>query len=98
MDALLPELSRRFDPPKLIGYLNLSDGRPDPKWRRLLAEAFSFLLGRDDESPWVTVHSWLKAATAELSKSGSAAYRDLAAALLKHWKSGKPLASFAPEI
>jgi hypothetical protein len=80
MDALLPELSRRFDPPKLIGYLNLSDGRPDPKWRRLLAEAFSFLLGRDDESPWVTVHSWLKAATAELSKSGSAAYRDAAQA------------------
>jgi chromosome partitioning protein len=29
---------------------------------------------------------------------GSMAYRDLAAALLKHWKSGKPLASFAPEM
>jgi chromosome partitioning protein len=29
---------------------------------------------------------------------GSIAYRDLAAALLKHWKSGKPLASFAPEM
>jgi chromosome partitioning protein len=29
---------------------------------------------------------------------GAAAYRDLANALLKHWKSGKPLASFAPEI
>src|SRR5246127_742556 len=29
---------------------------------------------------------------------GSAAYRDLANALLKHWKSGKPLASFVPEM
>ena len=29
---------------------------------------------------------------------GSAAYRDLATALLKHWKSGKPLASFTPEV
>jgi chromosome partitioning protein len=29
---------------------------------------------------------------------GSTAYRDLAAALLKHWKSGKPLASFTPEM
>jgi chromosome partitioning protein len=29
---------------------------------------------------------------------GSVAYRDLAANLLKHWKSGKPLASFSPEI
>jgi chromosome partitioning protein len=29
---------------------------------------------------------------------GSTAYRDLAGALLKHWKSGKPLASFTPEM
>jgi chromosome partitioning protein len=29
---------------------------------------------------------------------GAGAYRDLAAALLKHWKSGKELATFAPEV
>lgn len=29
---------------------------------------------------------------------GAIAYRDLAAALLKHWKSGKPLPTFTPEI
>ena len=29
---------------------------------------------------------------------GAQAYRELAAALLKHWKSGKPLATFTPEI
>ncbi|MCW2654776.1 MAG: cobyrinic Acid a,c-diamide synthase [Mycobacterium sp.] len=29
---------------------------------------------------------------------GSVAYRDLARELLKHWKSGKPLPSFAPEV
>jgi chromosome partitioning protein len=29
---------------------------------------------------------------------GSVAYRQLAANLLKHWKSGKPLASFSPEV
>jgi chromosome partitioning protein len=29
---------------------------------------------------------------------GSVAYRELAGALLKHWKSGKPLPSFTPEI
>jgi chromosome partitioning protein len=28
---------------------------------------------------------------------GSVAYRELASALLRHWKSGKPLASFSPE-
>ena len=29
---------------------------------------------------------------------GSVAYRELAANLLRHWKSGKPLASFSPEV
>src|ERR1700761_4005818 len=29
---------------------------------------------------------------------GALAYRDLATGLLKHWKSGKPLASYAPEV
>jgi len=29
---------------------------------------------------------------------GAVAYRELASALLKHWKSGKALPTFAPEI
>ena len=29
---------------------------------------------------------------------GAVAYRQLAASLLKHWKSGKPLASFTPQV
>ncbi len=29
---------------------------------------------------------------------GAGAYRDLAAALMKHWKNGKPMPTFAPEI
>ena len=29
---------------------------------------------------------------------GASAYRDLAEALLKHWKSGKELTTFAPEV
>jgi chromosome partitioning protein len=35
---------------------------------------------------------------ASRKNKGSAAYRDLANSLLKHWKSGKPMASFAPEV
>lgn len=29
---------------------------------------------------------------------GAVAYRELAAALIKHWKNGKPMATFAPEV
>jgi chromosome partitioning protein len=35
---------------------------------------------------------------ASRKNKGAGAYRDLAAALLKHWKSGKELATFAPEV
>jgi chromosome partitioning protein len=35
---------------------------------------------------------------ASRKNKGAQAYRELAAALLKHWKSGKALATFAPEI
>jgi len=35
---------------------------------------------------------------ASRKNKGSAAYRELADSLLKHWKSGKPLASLTPEV
>jgi chromosome partitioning protein len=35
---------------------------------------------------------------ASRKNKGAGAYRELAAALLKHWKSGKELATFAPEV
>nr|WP_090281586.1 AAA family ATPase [Mycolicibacterium komanii]CRL78186.1 cobyrinic acid a,c-diamide synthase [Mycolicibacterium komanii] len=35
---------------------------------------------------------------ASRKNKGAAAYRELAAALMKHWKNGKPMPTFAPEI
>ena len=40
MDGIFHELSRKTDPAKLLGYLNFSDGRPDPKFQKGLADAF----------------------------------------------------------
>jgi hypothetical protein len=77
MDALLPDLTRRFDPSKPIGYLNFSDGRADPKFRLLLADAFRFLLDSHDRTPWLTVRRWLLAACDDLERSGSAAFKDV---------------------
>ncbi len=80
MNPLLPELTRRFDPSKPVGYLNFSDGRADPKFRGLLAEAFALLYGQGDATPWATVGDWLLAACADLRAAGSAAFRDTAQA------------------
>jgi len=76
MDGLYHELARKTDPAKLVGYLNFSDGRPDPKWQRLLADAFGFVQDRAPGEPHVHLAEWLGQACAELESSGSAAFRE----------------------
>ena len=77
MDATFPELSRRLDPSKLVGYLNFSDGRPDPRFRKAVADAFAFLHEHRDPTPWASVRRWLLAAADDLNRSGSAAFKDV---------------------
>src|SRR5438552_13131018 len=77
MDGIYHELSRKTDPAKLLGYLNFSDGRPDAKFQKGLAEAFGFLIESGDAAPWVTIPSWLTQACGELAASGSAAFREV---------------------
>ena len=76
MDGIDHELSRKIEPAKLLGYLNFSDGRPDPKFQKGLADACAALLDGGDATPWVTVPRWLAAACTNLEASGSAAFRD----------------------
>jgi hypothetical protein len=76
MDGIFHDLSRKTDPGKLLGYLNFSDGRPDPKFQKGLADAAAFLLAAGEPAPWEALHRWLAAALAELEGSGSAVFRD----------------------
>jgi hypothetical protein len=80
MDGLDHELTRRFAPTQLLGYLNFSDGRPDPRFRKALAEVFGYLLSAGDQAPWATALGWLVARAADLEKSGASAFRDLSQA------------------
>ena len=77
MEHMLPELSRLFDARPVLGYLNFSDGRPDPKFRKALADLFGFLLAAADPAPWRTTLAWLTSRVAELEQSDSPAFRDL---------------------
>jgi hypothetical protein len=76
MDGIFHELSRKTDPAKLLGYLNFADGRPDAKYQKGIADAFSFLLANGDTHPWRTLPEWLGDALAELKRSGSPAFRE----------------------
>lgn len=77
MDASLPGLAERVPPPALLGYLNYSDGRADPKFQRALDEAFAFLLARHEERPWEVIGRWLRDQADALRAAGSPAFRDV---------------------
>ncbi|OWK39218.1 hypothetical protein FRUB_06300 [Fimbriiglobus ruber] len=74
---LYPELTRRFDGLTALGYLNFSDGRPDPRFRKALADAFGFLIESGDPAPGVSTHKWLAGRLDELHAAGTAAFRDV---------------------
>lgn len=76
MDGIFHELSRRTDPAKLLGYLNFSDGRPDPRFQKGLVDAGAHLIASGDSTPWATLPLWLSHALDALVASGSAAFRD----------------------
>ncbi len=60
----------------LLGYLNFSDGRPDPRWQRQLDDAFARLARAGDSRPWETLLAALRSHLHRLHDSGSAAFRD----------------------
>lgn len=76
MDGIFHELSRKTDPAKLLGYLNFSDGRPDPKFQKGIADAAGFLHASGETTPWRALAQWLSQTLADLERSGVAAFRD----------------------
>jgi hypothetical protein len=76
MDAFAMELAERAPPASLLGYLNFSDGRPDPKFQRALNEAFTYLAQRGDAAPWNALRSWLYRQCDLLEQSGNSAFKD----------------------
>ncbi|MCE9529736.1 MAG: hypothetical protein K8T89_01135, partial [Planctomycetes bacterium] len=70
------DLAERVPPASLLGYLNFSDGRPDPKFQRALDTAFSYLAERGDAAPWVGLRTWLFRQCDLLQQSGNAAFRE----------------------
>ncbi len=60
----------------LLGYLNLSDGRPDPRWQRQLDDAFAHLATKGFSRPWEALLVALTDELAALHAAGGAAFRD----------------------
>src|SRR5579872_4177377 len=61
----------------LLGYLNFSDGRPDPRWQKQLNDAYAFLARRGEAQPWSALLEALTAGLRTLQDSGAAAFRNV---------------------
>jgi hypothetical protein len=77
MDASLPGLAERVPPTAVLGYLNFSDGRPDPRFQKALDSAFAYLHTRGAAEPWAVLGAWLREQADELHSSSAAAFRDV---------------------
>jgi len=64
----------------LLGYLNFSDGRPDPRWQKQLNDAYAFFAEHGEAAPWQALCDWLRDALHRLHAEGSAAFRDVSQA------------------
>ena len=64
----------------LLGYLNFSDGRPDPRWQRQLDDAYARFARAGSVRPWESLFSALKAGLHQLRAAGSSAFRDISQA------------------
>jgi hypothetical protein len=59
----------------VLGYLNFSEGRPDPRVARQIDDAFASLADQGVAEPWAVLHEWLRADLTAL-KGGGGAFRD----------------------
>ena len=62
--------------PALLGYLNFSEGRPDPRFQKQIHDAFAFLVEHGSVKPWEDLRQLLIANLQTLQHAGSAAFAD----------------------
>src|SRR5438552_2933474 len=66
--------------PALLGYLNFSEGRPDPRFQKQLHDAFLFVADHSSAEPWKDLPILLQFQLIELQRAGSAAFKDISQA------------------
>jgi hypothetical protein len=70
------ELESRLPLQALLGYLNFSQGTPDPRFQKQLSEAYGLLAERGSPDPCPVLHDVLRRRLAQLRAERAAAFRD----------------------
>jgi hypothetical protein len=76
VDASWAQLEQNIPVATLLGYLNFSDGRPDPRWQKQVNDAYAWLADHGETQPWQALLDGLTSALERL-QGGSAAFRDI---------------------
>lgn len=73
---MLADLEKAVPLSALLGYLNFSEGKPDPRFQKQFNEAYAWLAEHGSARPWEDLRNALEEALKQLRASGSAAFRD----------------------
>jgi hypothetical protein len=60
----------------ILGYLNFSEGRPDPRFQRQLNEAYAHFAGENAAAPWIALQNGLQNTLVSLKAAGKAAFAE----------------------
>jgi hypothetical protein len=77
LDALFAELDRAASLQAMLGYLNFSEGKPDPRFQKQVNDAYAFLADRGAAEPWTALHEALWAKLGPLKAGGTGPFRDV---------------------
>ena len=78
----------------LLGYLNFSDGRPDPRWQKQFNDAYAFFAEHGEAAPWQALLDWLRTRLGQLHSSRLPAFRNVSQAETVLDLGGKVLAAY----
>jgi hypothetical protein len=67
-----------FDLEPILGYLNFSEGRPDPRFQRQWNDAYSHFASTNPDTPWLDMRRELESTLAALKSVGKAAFAESA--------------------
>jgi hypothetical protein len=80
MDSRFADIEQVVPLPGMLGYLNFSEGKPDPRFQKQLNDAYDCLLRHGSEELWRDLHGLLADKLQALKAGDSSAFRDTAQA------------------
>ncbi|MBI3823785.1 MAG: hypothetical protein HY289_14035 [Planctomycetes bacterium] len=79
-DDRFPGIDQAVALPALLGYLNFSEGRPDPRFQKQFHDAFCFIAEHGSTQPWADLQALLLDRLQTLHQAGGAAFAEISQA------------------